>query len=76
MVELLKQKMGKKLPPREVPPEAAVCNENIVCGSDIDLTQFPSPFMWPLDGGRYLGTCDAALQKTRRLEGSISAVIG
>ena len=63
MVELLKQKMGKKLPPREVPAEAAVCNENIVSGSDIDLTKFPSPFMWPLDGGRYLGTCDAVITK-------------
>ena len=59
MIELIKKKMGKKVPPREVPATAAICNQNIQTGNDIDLTRFPAPFMWPLDGGRYLGTSDA-----------------
>ena len=63
MIALLKQKMGKKLAPREVPAESAVCNQNIQIGDAIDLTRFPSPFMWPLDGGKYLGTSDAVITK-------------
>lgn len=60
MIEILKQKMRRKLPPREVGAEAAVC-QNVVTGDDVDLTRFPAPFMWPLDGGRYLGTGDAVI---------------
>lgn len=63
MIELLKAKMGKKLPPREVSPDRAICNQNIQQGDKIDLSCFPAPFMWPLDGGRYLGTSDAVLTK-------------
>jgi 4-hydroxy-3-polyprenylbenzoate decarboxylase len=61
MIELLKKKMGKKIPPREVPQGAAICNQCIATGDDIDLTRFPAPFMWPLDGGPYLGTSDAVI---------------
>jgi len=63
MIELLRSKMGRKLPPREVSPDRAVCNQNIQTGDRIDLTRFPAPFMWPLDGGRYLGTSDAVFTK-------------
>lgn len=30
--------------------------ENVVEGKDIDLTRFPAPKFFPLDGGRYIGT--------------------
>lgn len=61
MVQKLMQKMRRKLPPREVSADDAVCNQNILTGDDIDVRQFPSPFMFPLDGGKYLGTGDAVI---------------
>jgi len=30
--------------------------ENAITGRDIDLTKFPSPWYYPKDGGRYIGT--------------------
>lgn len=62
-VQLLKTKMGRKLAPKEVRPEQAICNQNIVTGDAIDVTKFPAPRMWPLDGGKYLGTADAVVTK-------------
>src|SRR5437763_9955664 len=49
------------MPPVEVPPERAIANENIVVGDRIDIRMFPAQRMWPLDGGKYLGTGDAVI---------------
>ena len=38
-------------------------NRNVESGSDIDITKFPAPRMWPLDGGKYFGTGDAVVTK-------------
>jgi UbiD family decarboxylase len=62
-VQILKRKMHLKQPPREVPASQAICNQNILTGDDIDITKFPAPRMWPLDGGKYLGTGDAVVTK-------------
>lgn len=62
-VRALQKKMGKKLPPKEVAAAAAVCNQNIREGDDIDITEFPAQRMWPLDGGKYLGTGDAVITR-------------
>lgn len=62
-VQILKTKMGRKMAPREVSPEQAVCNQNIVTGDAIDITKFPAPRMWPLDGGKYVGTADAVVTR-------------
>ena len=62
-VHILKTKMGRKMAPKEVPAEQAVCNQNIVTGDKVDITRFPAPRMWPLDGGKYLGTADAVVTK-------------
>src|ERR1700739_4625760 len=35
-VRTLQRKLGRKLPPREVPGETAICNQNIVTGDAID----------------------------------------
>src|ERR1700694_4240780 len=53
-VQLLQQKMGRKMSPREVPAQSAISNQNILVGDAIDIRKFPAMRMWPLDGGRYL----------------------
>jgi len=58
-VQALQKKLGRKMPPKEVPATQAICNQNIVDGEAIDIRMFPAQRMWPLDGGKYLGTGDA-----------------
>jgi UbiD family decarboxylase len=62
-VRLLQSKLGRKIAPVEVPPEQAICNQNIVIGDKVDIRMFPAQRMWPLDGGFYLGTADAVITK-------------
>ena len=62
-VQALQKKFGRKIPPKEVPAESAICNQNIVEGDKIDIRMFPAQRMWPLDGGKYLGTGDAVVTK-------------
>jgi UbiD family decarboxylase len=62
-VQILKRKMHLKQAPKEVPASQAICNQNILTGDDIDIRKFPAPRMWPLDGGKYLGTGDAVVTK-------------
>src|SRR3990172_3272613 len=66
LVEFTKENFGRKIPPRPIPAEKAPVNEIIQEGSSIDVTGFPSPKFWPLDGGRYFGTWDVLV--TRDLE--------
>src|SRR6202047_2101677 len=61
--QVLKTKMGRKMPPKTVSAADAICNQNIVTGDAIDVRNFPAPRMWPLDGGKYLGTGDAVITK-------------
>ena len=60
-VQILQRKLGRKMKPREVAAESAICNQNVVEGDDIDIRIFPAQRMWPLDGGMYLGTGDAVV---------------
>jgi UbiD family decarboxylase len=62
-VQLLQRKMGRKMSPRQVPETSAISNQNVLTGDDIDIRKFPAMRMWPLDGGRYLGTGDAVVTK-------------
>ncbi|MFL6929971.1 MAG: UbiD family decarboxylase, partial [Xanthobacteraceae bacterium] len=62
-VQILQQKLGRKMAPKDVPPATAICNQNVVTGDAIDIRKFPAQRMWPLDGGRYLGTGDAVVTK-------------
>src|SRR6202163_3152030 len=62
-VQILQQKLGRKMPPKEVSADRAICNQNIVEGDDIDTCIFPAQRMCPLDGGMYLGTGDAVVTK-------------
>lgn len=60
-VKILKQKMDRRAEPKLISAEQAQINQNIETGDDIDVTKFPAPRMWPLDGGKYIGTCDATI---------------
>jgi UbiD family decarboxylase len=62
-VQMLKQKMHRKEPPKQVSPMEAIVNKNVLTGKDVDIRTFPAQRMWPLDGGKYLGTCDAVVTK-------------
>lgn len=55
------------VPPEEISRVDAPVNENVLMGDDIDLFDFPSPKMWPLDGGRYIGTGDVVITKDPEL---------
>jgi 4-hydroxy-3-polyprenylbenzoate decarboxylase len=62
-VQLLQRKMGRKMAPKQVPETSAIANQNVLVGDAIDIRKFPAMRMWPLDGGRYLGTGDAVVTK-------------
>ena len=44
-VQILQRKLSRKMPPKEVPPERAICNQNIVEGDAIDIRIFPAQRM-------------------------------
>ncbi len=51
----------KPVPPRLV--ESGPVQANTMTGDKIDLLSFPVPKFHELDGGRYIGTCHAVIQK-------------
>ena len=66
IVELIrrtKDKLKRRVSPREVARNEAPIYENSILGKDIDLDQLPIPQHWPLDGGRYAGTGDAVITR-------------
>lgn len=60
-ISSVKDLFKTRVPPVEVPPEVAPVNENIHLGDEADVLEFPAPKMWPLDGGRYIGTGDVVI---------------
>ncbi len=63
LIRRTKEKMKKRMPPREVSRDEAPVYQNTVTGDDIDLDKLPIPRHWPLDGGRYAGTADAVITR-------------
>ena len=55
--------MHLKTNPKEVSIEDVLANQNVETGDNIDITKFPAPRMWPLDGGKYLGTNTAVITR-------------
>lgn len=49
------ERLRRKWLPPEVTDDVPVM-ENVLTGSDIDVTKFPAPWFYPEDGGRYFGT--------------------
>jgi 4-hydroxy-3-polyprenylbenzoate decarboxylase len=63
LIRAMRDKLKRRVPPTDIAPDAAPVNERILTGSQIDMAAVPAPKHWPLDGGRYLGTCDAVLTR-------------
>jgi UbiD family decarboxylase len=63
LIKALRAKLRRRIPPVEVDAESAPVNERVLTGDDIDMTAVPAPKHWPLDGGRYIGTCDAVFTR-------------
>ncbi|MBI4285142.1 MAG: UbiD family decarboxylase [Chloroflexi bacterium] len=63
LIQFTRERVGKRIPPQVVDARSAPVNENVLFGDDIDITQFPVPKFWPLDGGRYIGTADVIITK-------------
>ncbi len=53
----------KPIRPNVVDASSAPVNQNVLLGDDVDLALFPTPRMWPLDGGRYIGTGDIVITR-------------
>jgi len=63
LIRRTKDKLKRRIPPREVARSDAPVYENSIVGKKIDLNQLPIPRHWPLDGGRYAGTGDAVITR-------------
>jgi 4-hydroxy-3-polyprenylbenzoate decarboxylase len=61
LVRVLGEKMKRRIAPVTIKAADAPVNENVETGAAVDVTKFPAPKMWPLDGGRYLGTGDSVI---------------
>jgi len=66
MIRKTKDIFKNPIPPTIIDKDEAPINENILMGEDVDITMFPAPKMWPLDGGRYIGTGDVVITKDPR----------
>ena len=69
MIRKTKDIFKNPIPPTIIDKDEAPINENILMGEDVDITMFPAPKMWPLDGGRYIGTGDVVITKVNKLDG-------
>ena len=63
LIRRVKDKLKRRIPPREIPRAKAPVYENTLRGKQIDLNLLPIPKHWPLDGGRYAGTGDAVITR-------------
>ncbi len=63
LIRRVKDKLKRRIPPREVTRSEAPIYENSIVGKKINLDQLPIPRHWPLDGGRYAGTGDAVITR-------------
>jgi len=63
LIRRVKDKLKRRIPPREVPASEAPVYENSLQGRQVNLDQLPIPRHWPLDGGRYAGTGDAVITR-------------
>jgi len=63
LIRRTKDKLRRRIAPREVAADEAPIYQNSLIGDDVDLDQLPIPRHWPLDGGRYAGTGDAVITR-------------
>ena len=67
LIRRFKERSDRRIAPVMVDPKDAPVNAHHMRGNDIDVTRFPAARHWALDGGEYIGTCDATI--TRDPEG-------
>jgi len=63
LIQEIRKRYKKRIPPVTIPKEKSPVNENVYFGKDIDVTKFPAPKTFPLDGGRYIGTADVIITR-------------
>jgi 4-hydroxy-3-polyprenylbenzoate decarboxylase len=63
LIRRTKDKMKRRLVPREVKPSQAAVYENTISAGKVDLRKLAMPRHWPLDGGLYAGTGDAVITR-------------
>jgi 4-hydroxy-3-polyprenylbenzoate decarboxylase len=63
LIRRVKDKLKRRIPPREVSASEARVYEHSLLGRKVDLDLLPIPRHWPLDGGRYAGTGDAVITR-------------
>lgn len=63
LIRRAKDKLKRRIPPKEVSRSEAPVYQNTLTGDQIDLDLLPIPRHWPLDGGRYAGTADAVITR-------------
>ena len=63
LIQEIRKRYKNRISPVTIPKEKAVVNENLLFGKEIDVTKFPAPKTFPLDGGRYIGTADVIITR-------------
>ena len=63
IIDSIRNKLKKRIPPVEIDYGDAPIYENTLTGNDIDVSKFPAPKHWPLDGGKYIGTADIVVTR-------------
>jgi UbiD family decarboxylase len=63
LIRRTKDKLKRRIPPREVSAAEAPVLAHTLRGDDIDLEALPFPRHWPRDGGRYAGTADCVITR-------------
>jgi UbiD family decarboxylase len=63
LVKILRDKSKNRIAPKIVAAGTAAVNRNIERGDAVDITKFPAPHFWPLDGGRYIGTAGSVVTR-------------
>jgi phenylphosphate carboxylase alpha subunit len=61
LIEAVCQRTDQPIPPARV--SDAPCKENIRLGKDVNLLDFPAPWIHSVDGGRYLATWSVCVTK-------------
>jgi UbiD family decarboxylase len=63
LIRRTKDKLKRRIPPKEVSAADAPVLRNTLRGDEIDLEALPFPRHWPRDGGRYAGTADCVITR-------------
>ncbi len=63
LIQAFRERMTRRILPVIVDADDAPVNANSQRGDEVDITIFPGARHWPLDGGEYIGTCDAIITR-------------